>query len=797
MQQKAPRDDSTPEESASSLEQLQAQVRELRAELRAREETEQRLRRQLDELADFVENAAEGLHRVGRDGTILWANRAELNLLGYEPHEYIGRNITEFHADRPVIDDILGKLTKGEVLRDQPARLVCKDGSIRDVLIHSSVRFEGERFVHTRCFTRDVTHRRQAEQALRENEKRYRALMQQSPWSVQVFAPDGRTVSVNQAWVDLWGVTFEQVADYNILQDPQLEAKGIRPCIVRAFAGETVQIPPIAYDPNATLPGRTRHAEPVRWVSATAYPVKNDAGELTEVVLIHNDITARRQAEAALRTSEVRFRLLADTIPQLAWMAEADGNITWYNRGWYEYTGTTLEQMQGWGWQSVHDPEILPEVLRKWRESIATGQPFEMVFPLRGADGRFRPFLTRVNPLRNDEGVILNWFGTNTDVSEIKAMEQALRDADRRKDEFLATLAHELRNPLAPIRTSLQILRMPRIDAAAAQQTREVIERQVNHLVRLVDDLLDVSRVMSGKITLKKETVELASVVAQAVETAQPLIEARRHRLEISLPEDALPVHGDPVRLAQVIGNVLVNAAKYTESEGHIRLSARKVGNRALLSVSDDGIGIAPDMLPHVFELFAQAEHGTKRAQGGLGIGLTLARNLAELHGGTLDARSEGLGKGSEFTLSLPLVETAAEQSSRAPSDAQTAVSAGHRLMVVDDNADAAESLAMLLRLQGHDVDVAFDGESALEIVKARQPELVFLDIGMPGLDGYEVARRIRALPEGGKTVIAALSGWGQSEDRKRSAAAGFDHHLVKPPELNQVEEIVAGLGSR
>ena len=487
---------------------------------------------------------------------------------------------------------------------------------------------------------------------------------------------------------------------------------------------------------------------------------------------------------------------MAETIPQLAWMADAEGNIFWYNQRWYEYTGTTLEQMRGWGWQTVHDPEVLPEVLEKWRGSIASGAPFDMVFPLKGADQRFRPFLTRVNPLRNENGAIVHWFGTNTDISEIKSMEDALREADRRKDEFLATLAHELRNPLAPIRTALQVLNMPRVDAAIAQQTREVIDRQVHHMVRLVDDLLDVSRVMRGKITLKQEPVELATAVAQAVEIAQPSIEAQGHQFAISLPDESLLVDGDPVRLAQIIGNLLTNAAKYTEAGGHIWLTASREGADAVLIVRDDGIGITPDMLPHVFDLFVQAEHDAARSQGGLGIGLTLAKNLAELHGGTLAADSAGLGKGSRFTLSLPLATRAGEahQVDAAPPDAR--ISAGHRLLVVDDNVDAADSLAMLLRLQGHQVEVAYDGAKALELIAASRPDLVFLDIGMPGMDGYEVARRIRRTIGVEKTRVIALSGWGQAEDRRRSAEAGFDHHLVKPPDLREVGAVLAGIGA-
>src|SRR5579883_2100153 len=511
------------------------------------------------------------------------------------------------------------------------------------------------------------------------------------------------------------------------------------------------------------------------------------------------EIQRRQRAEAALRESEEKLQLLADTIPQLAWMARPDGHIFWYNRRWYEYTGTTPEQMEGWGWQAVHDPEVLPRVLERWKGSIANGEPFDMVFPLRGADGQFRPFLTRVNPLRDEQGHILYWFGTNTDISEIKRMEEALREADRRKDEFLATLAHELRNPLAPIGNSLQILKMPRVDAATVQQTRAMMERQVQHLVRLVDDLLDVSRVMRGKIELRREPVELATVVARAVETAQSLIEVQGHRLEISVSNESLLLDADSVRLAQVVGNLLTNAAKYTEANGRIWLTAERVGGEAVLKVRDSGIGIAPDMLPHVFELFVQVDHAATRSQGGLGIGLTLVKNLVEMHGGRVEAHSDGLGKGCEFVVRLPLLvrerpEPVAERNGEPPQDTPRP---GHRLLVVDDNQDAADSLATLLRLQGPEVRVAYSGMAAVEMTKTYTPDVVFLDIGMPGMDGYEVARRLRQTPGLGKTLLAALTGWGQQEDRRRTAEAGFDHHLVKPPEPKALERLLSDLAAK
>jgi PAS domain S-box-containing protein len=375
-----------------------------------------------------------------------------------------------------------------------------------------------------------------------------------------------------------------------------------------------------------------------------------------------------------------------------------------------------------------------------------------------------------------------------------------LRESDRRKDEFLATLAHELRNPLAPIRNALQILKMPRVDAATGLQVRDVMERQVDQLVRLVDDLLDVSRVMRGKIELRKETVELASIIARGVETATPLIEVQGHELTVAVPPESLLLDADPVRLAQVIGNLLTNAAKYTETNGHIWLSAERQGGHVSVRIRDNGIGIAPDMLPHVFDLFVQADQAATRSQGGLGIGLTLVKNLIEMHDGTVEAQSAGLGKGSEFIVRLPLSTVEPEKSSTDDGDGQQQAdhtSAGHRLLVVDDNEDAANSLAMLLRLKGHQVKVAHHGPAALEIAQNYRPDLIFLDIGMPGMDGYEVARRLRERPKLKNVVLAALTGWGQQEDRRRSAEAGFDHHLVKPPEPKVVESLLGDLAQR
>ncbi len=370
---------------------------------------------------------------------------------------------------------------------------------------------------------------------------------------------------------------------------------------------------------------------------------------------------------------------------------------------------------------------------------------------------------------------------------------QAVREADRHKDEFLALLGHELRNPLAPVRNALAVMKMPGADASVMRQAREMMERQVEHMVRLVDDLLDVSRIMRGKVELRRERVELAAVVARAVETSQPAVDAEGHQLTVSVPPEPLWVNGDPMRLAQVVGNLLTNAAKYTERGGRIGLTAGREDGEAVLRVRDTGIGIAPELLPRLFDMFFQAERRTKKSQGGLGIGLSLVRGLVELHGGNVEAHSGGPGTGSEFVVRLPLAaRDEAKDDPRAPTGpAPEPMLAPRRVLIVDDNVDAADSLAMLLRTKGQEVEVAYDGPSALAKAEAAPPAVAFLDLGMPKMDGYELARAFRADPVLKDVILVALTGWGQPEDRERTKEAGFDHHLVKPAEVDALHELL------
>jgi PAS domain S-box-containing protein len=366
-----------------------------------------------------------------------------------------------------------------------------------------------------------------------------------------------------------------------------------------------------------------------------------------------------------------------------------------------------------------------------------------------------------------------------------------LRLADRRKDEFLATLAHELRNPLAPLRNALEILKTPGVEPGVIDQARGMMDRQVRQLVRLVDDLLDVSRIMQGKIELRKERIDLAVAVEHAIETAQPAIAAAGHHLHCDLPREPLILEADPIRIAQAISNLLHNSAKYTEPGGRISISAAQENGEAIIRVRDTGVGIAADMLPRIFDLFVQGDRRHDRSQGGMGIGLTLVRSLAEIHGGRVCAQSDGPGQGSEFVLSLPLSTDQPTGDANEVVARVSRASRPRRILVVDDNADAGESLAMFLRLQGHVVRVAIDSQTALEAVLAEAPEVAFLDIGMPGMDGYELARRLRQQPDLQTMMLVALTGWGQEDDRRRTQEAGFDFHLTKPAEPEVLERLL------
>jgi signal transduction histidine kinase/CheY-like chemotaxis protein len=423
---------------------------------------------------------------------------------------------------------------------------------------------------------------------------------------------------------------------------------------------------------------------------------------------------------------------------------------------------------------------------------VDQGHDYDTEFRTVSQNGAIRWLRATGRTYHDDSREALRFDGMTQDITESKAREQELSAANRRKDEFLAMLAHELRNPLAPIRNAVEIMRTVGSSDDRINKGSDTISRQLQHLVRLVDDLLDVSRVTQGKVLLQREALELTGVISRGIELARPLIDARRHKLEVTLPAiGELIVEGDATRLAQVIGNLLDNAAKYTEDGGSIHLSATRDNESVVIRVRDNGVGISPDLLPRVFDLFIQAERSADRAQGGLGIGLSLVKNLIELHGGTVEARSNGPGNGSEFIVRLPVLQKQSVREATATKHHARRLRPNQRVLVVDDNIDAAETLRMLLEMNGHEVRCAHEGAQAIELAMAFRPDVALLDIGLPRMDGFELARRLRARPEMRDTRLIALTGYGQAEDRSRALAAGFDDHLTKPVDPDALEDLI------
>ncbi len=531
-------------------------------------------------------------------------------------------------------------------------------------------------------------------------------------------------------------------------------------------------------------------------------PLHAEGGELRGYGKVFRDATVQKWAEdelARVSAASDRQRRLYETVlsatPDFVYVFGLDHTVLYANdaliamwgRGRDGAVGKTFLEIGYEPWHAaLHDREI--------DQVAATRQPVRGEVPFAGTHGR-RIYDYIFVPVFGAAGEVEAVAGTTRDVTDRKAAEEALRDADRRKDEFLATLAHELRNPLAPVRTGLQILKVAGGTEKGAKALA-MMERQVAHMVRLVDDLMDVSRITRGKVDLRRQRIDLRAALDSALETSRPLIEAAGHEFAVRLPDGPLALDADPTRLAQVFANLLNNAAKYTPEGGRLELAVEREGGEAVVRVSDTGVGIPADMLPKVFDMFTQVGRSIDRSQGGLGIGLTLVRRLVEMHGGTAAADSPGPGAGSTFTVRLPLARAGGGPAAGEATDGGRADGAAGRLrvLVVDDNVDGAESLAMLLQMTGHESVTAHTGPTALTAAAFFRPDLVFLDIGLPGLNGYEVAARLRATPGPVRPLLVALTGWGSEEDRRQSRAAGFDHHLTKPVDAAEVARLLRGL---
>lgn len=794
-----------------------------------RRRAEAALRQKEAELRDFIENATVALHWVGEDGTILWANRAELELLGYVAEEYVGRNIVEFHVDRQIIDDILHRLLNKQEVRGCEARLRCKDGAVKHVVINSSGLWEGERFLHTRCFTHDITDRKHAEEA--------------QAWLAAIVdsSQDAIVSKTLDAVITSWNQGAERIFGYTAA-----EAIG-RPI--------TLIIPPERLDEEPAILERLRkgerveHFETVRVakdgrridISLTISPVRDSTGRIIGASKIARDITGRKRAEAASTEQARLLRELAatgltvhsagslDSVLQV--VAEEARRVFSAHRAIASLVGDDRGQMTravstSPGYDRWREYVMPPSVAGARAEVCRTNRPLR----LTASDLEAQPASAQLNANINDFPAVRSWLaaplvsrgGKNLGVIEVcdkddgdfSEIEQAvlvqlthiasvaienarlygeLLEQDRRKDEFLALLAHELRNPLAPLRNGLEVMRLAGDGDGLAARTRAMMERQLSHMIRLIDDLLDVSRISRNKIELRRSRVLLADVLSSSVETARPSIEEAGHELILSLPDQPVYLDADLTRLAQVFGNLLNNSAKYTPRGGNIWLTAEREAAEVVVSVRDNGIGIPAESLGTIFDMFSQVDRSIERSSGGLGIGLALVRGLVEMHAGSVKAESAGAGMGSTFTVRLPVLEDKEISTPIAlEEDEVRLTSPRRRILVVDDNPDSAASMATMLKLAGNEVRTARDGIQAVKVAEAFRPQAILMDIGMPRLNGYQATRLIREQPWGRSITIFAVTGWGQQADKRQAEEAGCDGHLVKPVALTELEKVLA-----
>ncbi|HET9327794.1 MAG TPA: ATP-binding protein [Candidatus Eisenbacteria bacterium] len=492
-------------------------------------------------------------------------------------------------------------------------------------------------------------------------------------------------------------------------------------------------------------------------------------------------IEHQRAAEASLRRSEEQLHLVTDSMSAPVTRCSRDFRYLWVSRPYAEWLRRKPEDVIGQPIESVIGHEAFHRLM-PYFERVLAGEEvrYEEQIDFQGLGLRWIHAV--YSPTLDARGVPDGWVAVVLDIDARRRSEEALKDADRRKDEFLATLAHELRNPLAPIRNATQILKLKGAAAHEVDWARDVIDRQMQHMTRLIDDLLDVSRITRNQIELRREHVSLSRVIHGAVETSRPLIDSLGHTLSLALPSEHIELDADLTRLAQAFANLLNNAAKFTERGGQITVAARREGSDVVVSVRDTGIGLPSDKLASVFDLFTQVDRSLERSRTGLGIGLTMVKRLVEMHGGSVTAHSDGLGRGSEFVVRLPILSTSsATRTQSVADDVHPASQAGRRVLVVDDNDDSATSLGMMLGAMGYEVRTAADGVAGLRTAKEFRPDVALLDIGMPRMNGYELARRIREQPWGRSMVLIAVTGWGQAEDQARTIEAGFDEHLVKP----------------
>ncbi|MDI1273019.1 PAS domain-containing protein [Polaromonas sp.] len=715
-------------------------------------------------------------------------NDAYAEILGAKHPQALGRPFYEaWHDIRADIEPLVQRALGGEAffVENLPLRMR-RHGYDEDTWFtfsYSPVRDEADAIAGLYCACTETTAMVLAEQHQRAEQERLQTLFSQAPGFVAVMrGPDHVFEIANHAYLQLTG--FREVIGKPVAEAlPEVVEQGFVALLDQVFAtGE----PYVGRSVRVLLNSVPGAPQTEAYLDFVYHPLRGLTGQVEGVFVHGHEVTELQRAQEALL-------VFSNSIPAMAWVARVDGGLERFNSQWSVYTGQSAEAALDHGWTGALHPEDRDAPGRAFVAAREQGIEWQVEYRLCRHDGVYRWFLTRAVPQLDASGRVLRWFGTTTDIEDAKKNHQALRDADRQKDEFLATLAHELRNPLAPIRAAVQLLGSPASRPEAREHAVEVIGRQVGHMARLLDDLIDVARITQRRVILKKVPLAVDDLVETVLETVRPLAQAKGHGLVATIGGDGLQLVADPLRLAQVLSNLLNNAVKYTDEGGRIRLDVQVEGRWLSFTVSDSGMGLSPAAIENIFTMFAQEQSALDRSEGGLGIGLALAKGLVELHGGTVSASSDGAGRGSRFVVKLPYC-----------ADRQTVVASpvaplpalrqpeARTVLLADDNRDAVQVLAELLRMDGYLVHTANDGRQAADLATRLQPDVLVLDIGMPGLNGYEVAQMVRAQPWGGRPLLIAATGWGQDDDRQKAMAAGFNRHLTKPFDPQQLSDWIA-----
>ncbi|MCX7399321.1 MAG: PAS domain S-box protein [Planctomycetales bacterium] len=742
----------------------------------------------------LLEAAPDAMVIVNQHGIIVLVNALTKRMFGYLPEELIGQHVEilmplqmrDSHEDHRLVystDPHPREMSGGLELLG-----LRKDGSQFPIEVSLSP-LETNQGVLVSSAIRDVTVRKQVEEQLRQSDAQLRFIMDSMPQKIGTTNPNGEVDYFNPQVTEFTGLSFDQLQTWGWTQfiHPDDVEGHVRAWKKSIENGEAFE-----------FESRFRRFDGVyRWHFSRALPMRDQAGAIVMWVGSNTDIDDIKQAEAALQISEVRYRRLFEAAKDGILILDfINGRIVDANPYMSDLLGYSHESFLGkelWEIGLFKDRAANEDAVKGLQK---TGYLRYEHLPLESKNGVAVEVEIVANAYREADHQVIQC--NIRDITERSRLEKLLQTQSRelenlhlRKDEFLAMLSHELRSPLAPIANAVQLMSLQQeTESRTQKQARNIIERQLGKLQRLVDDLLEVSRITSGRVQLRKEWVAVSGIIHGAIETVRPLIQQRRHELTISMPVVPIWLSADAARLEQVVINLLTNAAKYTEEGGEIRLTVVKDRNDCVIRVRDSGVGIAPGLLPHVFDLFTQAERSLDRSQGGLGIGLALVQRLTELHDGTVEARSEP-GQGSEFIVRLPLQP----DDSKRVADIEVAVLEANlalRVLVVDDNVDTVLGFSLLLKAQGHDVRTAYNGPDAVKTAAEFHPHVIMLDIGLPVLNGYEVAKQIRAQPEGEKIMLIALTGYGQDSDRRTSSDAGFDHHLVKPARFEQLLQILA-----